>query len=145
MNVIDAAHAVVHDYPGGSEPLAKRMGMAGAILRGKVNENDKGHHLTLVEAVRLQHLTGDHRIIQAEAEEMGYMLVHLPDCEDADFGQAAMRSIKEFGEFVGSCEESLRDGKVTKNEMRRIEKELLEALAHMSRLHQLISAKAAKR
>jgi len=89
----------------------------------------------------MQALTDDHRILQAMAEELGYVAMRLPSCDDADFGLAAMRSVKEFGMFIGSCEESLRDGKVTQNELRRIESELLKTIAHASRLHQLLAAK----
>lgn len=145
MNVIDAAYAVVHDYPGGSVALAPRLGMSHAILRGKVNPNDAGHHLTVAESLRMQLLTGDHRILQAEAEELGYALLKLPSVDSGDFACEAMRTVKEFGDFIGSIEESMRDGKVTPNELRRIERELLEALAHISALHKLIAAKVGKR
>ncbi|WP_341772648.1 phage regulatory CII family protein, partial [Burkholderia pseudomallei] len=47
MNIIDAAYAVVHDYPGGSESLAPRLGMSAAVLRNKVNPNNATHHLGL--------------------------------------------------------------------------------------------------
>ncbi|MBU0752387.1 MAG: phage regulatory CII family protein [Gammaproteobacteria bacterium] len=145
MNVVDAAHAVVHDYPGGSIALAPRLGMSAAILRGKVNPSDIGHHLTITESVRMQAMTCDHRILSAEADELGYMLTRIPQVASGDIGMAAMRAIKEFGDFVGSVEESLRDGKVTTNELRRIEKELLEAEAHIRILHQLVVARTGKK
>lgn len=145
MNVIDAAHAVVHDYPGGSVALAPRVGMSAAILRGKVNPNDAGHHLTLAESLRVQQITGDHRVLVAEAEELGYMLLPLPAIAADDFAGEAMRTVKEFGEFIGKCGEVMADNKVSKNELRQVEKELVEAMAHMSRLHQLIAAKVGKR
>lgn len=141
MNVIDAAYGVVHDYPGGSVALAPRMKMSHAILRGKVNPNDAGHHLTLVESVRLQALTGDHRILFAEADELGYMLVRLPDIDAGDFTSEAMRTVKEFGEFIGKCGEVMADNTVSKNELRAVERELIDAMAHITRLHQLIAAK----
>lgn len=145
MNVIDAAHATVHDYPGGSVALAPRLGMAHAILRGKVNANDAGHHLTMAESIRMQLLTGDHRILHAEADELGYMLVRLPAIDSADFMVEAMVTVKEFGEFIGKCGEVLEDGSVSRNELKSVEKELIEAMAHITRLHQLIAAKVGKR
>lgn len=33
MNVLDAAQAMVKAYPGGTESLASRLGMTGALLR----------------------------------------------------------------------------------------------------------------
>ena len=145
MNVIDAAYAVVHDYPGGSVALAPRMGMSHAILRGKVNANDTGHHLTVAESVRMQHMTGDHRILFAEADELGYMLVHIPSIDADDFAVEALRTVKEFGDFIGKCGDVLADGKVTRNELKQVERELIEAMAHITRLHQLIAAKVGKR
>lgn len=145
MNVIDAAYAVVHDYPGGSVALAPRMGMSHAILRGKVNPNDQGHHLTVAEALRMQQMTGDHRILFAEAEELGYALLRLPYVATDDFAQEAMRTVKEFGDFIGKCGDVLADGKVSRNELKQVEIELLEAMAHITRLHQLVAAKVGKR
>lgn len=145
MNVLDAAHAVGHDYPGGAHALGPRLGMTGRMLANKLNPNDEAHKLMLVEALRMQQLTGDHRILQAEAEELGYALLKLPSVDAGDFASEAMRTVKEFGDFIGSIEESMRDGKVTPNELRRIERELLEALAHISALHKLIASRVGRR
>lgn len=65
MNVSDAAYRTVHDYPGGSEPLAARMGMSAAVLRNKVNPKNDRNFLSLEEADRLIGITGDPRILQA--------------------------------------------------------------------------------
>jgi len=65
MNTIDAAYHTVHDYPGGAEALAPRMGMSAAVLRNKVNPNNTTHHLTYAEAQRIVALTGDVRMLQA--------------------------------------------------------------------------------
>ena len=83
VNVADAAYSVVHDYPGGSESLAPRMGMSAAILRNKVNPNTSTHHLTLVEAERLTGITGDMRIAHAFAASHGAVVVQLGNGDDA--------------------------------------------------------------
>ena len=83
MNVADAAYAVVHGYPGGSESLAPRLGMSAAILRNKVNPNNCTHHLTLAEADRLTGITGDLRIAHALAGAHGAVVMPLGDAEDA--------------------------------------------------------------
>jgi len=141
MNILDAAHATGHDYPGGCTALGPRLGMTGQMLSNKLNPNDKIHKVTLDEAMRMQALTGDHRILLAMAEELGYVAMRMPNCDDFDVGQAAMRAMKEFGQFIGRCEEVLVDGRVTKTELRSVEKELLEAIAHATRLHSLLAAK----
>ena len=70
MNIHDAAHATVHDYPGGAASLAPRLGMVQAVLNSKVNPNTHTHHLTLAEAMRIMTMTGDHRILRAQCEEL---------------------------------------------------------------------------
>jgi len=83
VNVADAAYAVVHDYPGGSESLAPRMGMSAAVLRNKVNPHNTTHHLTVAEADRVTGITGDMRIVHALAGAHGAVVMPLGDAEDA--------------------------------------------------------------
>ncbi len=44
LNILDAAHKVIHGYPGGCESLAPRLGMAPQVLRNKANPNTESHH-----------------------------------------------------------------------------------------------------
>lgn len=88
MTPTDAALAVGHDYPGGCASLAPRMGMPVALLRAKLNPNDKRHHPTIAEAVIMQMLAGDHRILFAMAEELGYVCMPAPIEGDESGGQA---------------------------------------------------------
>lgn len=81
MNVVDSAHATVHDYPGGSESLAPRLGMSPAVLNSKVNPNTCTHHLTLLEAHTIMRLTADHRMLHELAHDLGYVLTPASDAE----------------------------------------------------------------
>lgn len=74
MNTIDAAYLTGHHYPGGVPALASRMGMDARVLSLRLNPNDAAHALSLDEAVVLMTLTGDHRILHAMANELGYVL-----------------------------------------------------------------------
>ncbi|MBK8019106.1 MAG: hypothetical protein IPK20_22085 [Betaproteobacteria bacterium] len=69
----DAAYNTVHDYPGGAEALAPRMGKSAKVLDSKVNRNEFRHHLTLREAVQIMGLTGDHRMVRAICRHLGYL------------------------------------------------------------------------
>lgn len=69
----DAAYNTVHDYPGGAEALAPRMGKSAKVLDSKVNRNEFKHHLTLHEAVQIMGLTGDHRMLRAICRHLGYL------------------------------------------------------------------------
>jgi len=143
MNVIDAAHATVHDYPGGSEPLALRLKMAGAVLRGKVNSNDPRHHLTLAESMRIQHFTGDHRILFAEAAELGYVVIPAPTTElgDEDVTKAITLFCGTFADYLGDVSTSMADGKITDNERKALERELCDLMAAGSHLQAVLSSK----
>ena len=45
MNILDAAYHTVHDYKGGANALAPRMGMKSpAVLNSKVNPITDTHH-----------------------------------------------------------------------------------------------------
>jgi hypothetical protein len=121
MNVIDAADATVHDYPGGSEPLAIRMGLTGAILRGKVNANNDRNHLTLAEADRMMSITGDHRILQALAAEHGYALARVDDpCSEKAIVHHLLDLGMAEGELSRTIHDALADNVITANEMNAI-------------------------
>jgi hypothetical protein len=70
MNTKDAAYLTAHHYPGGIPALAVRMGMAARELSRKLNPNTGS--LSLDEATALMAFSGDHRILHAMADEIGY-------------------------------------------------------------------------
>jgi len=121
MNITDAAYAVAHDYPGGTESLAPRLNMSAAVLRNKVNQNNTTHHLTLAEAVRMSDITGDLRILQAWARGSGMALIELPqaeNCADADVIELMAKTWETNGEI--GREVTFRDGRVEPHEVRRV-------------------------
>jgi len=122
VNIIDAAHKTVHDYPGGSESLAPRTGMSPAVLRNKVNPNNTTHHLTLAEADEIMGVTGDHRILQAMAARHGYVLQKCDAVEEPGAVlQALLVANAAEGEFDRVLQAALADNLITQTEMRMIE------------------------
>ena len=124
MNISDAAYAVAHDYPGGCESLAPRMGMSANILRNKVNPNNTTHHLALAEAVRMSQITGDSRIAQAIAHELGFVLVETPrveDCSDAAIVEMMGKAWSSHGEVGQEICKALEDGRVDVKEVERVD------------------------
>lgn len=122
MNSIDAAHAVVHDYPGGSESLGPRVGISPAVLRNKVNPNNCTHHLTFAEARRIADMTNDFRALQAWAHEAGFLLVKAPEgnaCDMAVLEQVVGLGVAN-GQFLETVSDTLEDGKVEKEELERV-------------------------
>lgn len=121
MNIIDAAHATVRSYPGGSESLGPRIGMSAAVLRNKVNPNNTTHHLTVAEADAIMGVTGDHRMLQALAGQHGYVLTAVDLGADAgDMLQTLLHSNSAEGEFDRVLGEALADNLITPNELKAI-------------------------
>lgn len=121
MNIDDAAYATVHDYPGGSESLAPRIGMSGAVLRNKVNTNNTTHRLTLSEAVRISDIANDDRMLQAWAAQRGKALV---DIEPSTSSRPVFAHVLDFtssgGDLARVLQDALADNLITDTEMRAI-------------------------
>lgn len=125
MNSIDAAHATVHDYKGGSESLGPRVGISPAVLRNKVNPNNDTHHLTLAEADRVMSMTGDVRILQALAHQHGFLMVKAPDDCVTESDMSVLEQMAGMmvacGAFGKEVYDSLADGKVDHSEIAKVE------------------------
>lgn len=147
MNIQDAAHRIGHEYPGGAVALAHRMGIGPVVFNSKLNPNTLTHHLSLAEAQRMQLLTGRTDILEAMADELGYVVVKIPDCaHDIDIAKATRKAVVEFGEWMDQIDRSLDDGAVTSNELKAIEKELVEMMAQAQKLTAaLATARPSKR
>lgn len=145
MNVIDAADATVHDYPGGSESLAPRLGMSAAVLRNKVNPNNPRNVLGLEEAQRIMRMTGDHRMLQAQAADLGYALLKIDT--ELDSAKSITGMVLQLhcagGEFSRVLHEALADNVITPNEMLAIEKagaaEQASMIGLVARLRELMA------
>lgn len=124
MNTKDAVYHTAHDSPGGVPALAVRMGVSANVLQNKVNPTQEHHKLTLDEAVRMQALTGDVRILHAMASELGYVAVHVQPFEgvsDMELLDGYMDAITALGEFTASFQLAIADGRVTKHEAAALE------------------------
>ncbi len=124
MTPLDAAHATVHDYPGGSESLAPRMGIRPNILRNKVNHNCDTNHLSLTEADKMMTMTGDHRILQAMAQQQGYVLVPVAfdvPASDSAILELVTRVWRTNGDVGKAVDDALADGRITTRELVNIE------------------------
>jgi regulatory protein CII len=128
MNVADAAYCVVHDYPGGSEALAPRMGMSAAVLRNKVNPNTPSHRLSLEEADKLTALTGDTRIVEAFAAQHGFALRTTEEAAQAPSILHAMTAASAArGAMWNVIQSAIADNRITHNEFSEIERASMEA------------------
>lgn len=139
MNLIDAAHKTVHDYPGGSQSLGPRIDMSPAVLRNKVNPNNETHHLTLAEADEIMSVTGDHRILHALAAEHGYVLQKAADATtEGTVLQLLLRANAAEGDLDKALNDALADGRLTQNELKEVlAKNMTQASAQMALMRKL--------
>lgn len=139
MNLIDAAHKTVHDYPGGSQSLGPRIDMSPAILRNKVNPNNTTHHLTLAEADEIMSVTGDHRILHVLAAQHGYVLQRSDDAPvEGSLMQLLLRANAAEGDLDQELELALADGQVSPNELKALmEKGMRQTSASMALMRKL--------
>jgi len=77
MNEMDAAYNLVHDYPGGADSIAPRVGKAPSTLCHEVARLGTAK-LGLQTAVKLSVASGDRRILEAFAAQCDCMILPLP-------------------------------------------------------------------
>jgi hypothetical protein len=139
-----AAHATVHDYPGGSIALGPMMGISASFLRTAVNPHSRDHSLTIERACQLMSITNDPRILAAMADEIGYSIIKLPSFEISDSAvlESYTAMLAELGEFSGVFNQSLADNKINRKEFDRMREEMNQtiaaALALIGRIEQLV-------
>lgn len=142
MNVQDAAHLIAHEFEGGLEALSIRMDVGYKVLNGKVNPNDKGHVLGLVESVRMQQLANRADILFAMADALDYVCIRRPQVDSGDIAHAITSTCAEFGDFLRQIDATMKDGHVTNTELKKSQKELAELIAAANALHAVVASKA---
>lgn len=83
QDLLSAVFDTVRDN-GGPTLLGQKIGIAPRILSNKTNPRQKANQISLQEALKLQLVTGDHRILQALARELGYVIVPLDQALPSD-------------------------------------------------------------
>lgn len=134
----DAAYNTVHDYPGGAEALAPRMGKSAKVLDSKVNPKVWTHHLTLHEAVQIMGLTGDHRMLRAICRHLGYLdpirAVVYEGIADEQLLELVAAVHSETGDVSRSLVAALADGRVTQREFESFDEQTIEAMTALAEL-----------
>lgn len=147
MDPIDAAHAVVLDYPGGTESLAPRIGKAGSTLRQELLRVGTAK-LGLMDSVKITNATNDLRIVSAFNEACG-CCPPLP-LPKHDITDGALQDLLERSADVSSAvcdafaefQRDIADGKVTPHELATFETRVLDAIGALAILTQSMRAKA---
>ncbi|MFT4410213.1 hypothetical protein A7Y00_14605 [Stenotrophomonas maltophilia] len=142
MNVTDAAYDTVHQYPGGSEALAPRMGMSAATLRGKVNPNTDRNLLSLQEADTLMARTGDYRILHALCAEHGFIAQRVDAPESGTLITALLSAAAAKGDLAELVSEAMADNRITPNEADAIARACQQVMAALVQVSQHAEAAA---
>lgn len=141
MSLRDAAFNTVHDYPGGSVSLAPRLGKSHTSLSHELTGTGTAK-LGLLDAEKIILLTGDLRILDSMATHCGQMLVPLPDAVMIAGDDCMLRladTAREFGDLCKEVGGDLVDGKISDNEMRRIDRECSELIASLHALRESLA------
>lgn len=138
MSVLDAAFATARAYPGGVHSLAPRMGLGAAVLANKTNPQAEKNHLSLEEAVRLQHLTGNLSILHAMAAELGHVAIPAGGFEgtsDRELLEVITALWVQVGTVGARVHDGLADGVLTRPEVLGVRS---AALGLIGCLHELL-------
>jgi len=146
MNSDLAAYDTVHGHKGGSETLGPLVGISPAVLRSKVNLSNTTHHLTFAEARRIAGMTGDFRMLKAWANEAGFLLVKAPESCANECDMSVLEQMAGFmvacGGFGAEIHASLADGKITKDEIAKVEDKAREVMRSAAEIKQRMEGMA---
>lgn len=119
----DAVYNCVHDN-GGPTLLGPRLGLKPHVLSNKANPQQRHNKLSIEESLELQLVTGDHRIIHAEARELGYLLIplHNPPPSDVELLTLYAGWQRDTGRTHGAIAAAFEDQAITPPEQAEIER-----------------------
>ena len=150
MTPDDALYHLVHDFPGGAPSLAPRMGLSHKTLENMADPCQETHGWPLRRMVQAMQFTKDLRPLEALCELFGGMFVPTGEAHhlsNAQLLKSMQRFAAEFGDIPRAIEDALaNDGKISANELKRIEQEGMELVQAwsvvLSRVRELYAAHA---
>lgn len=127
----DHAYQLARAYPGGAAALALRMGKSSTTLNHELLGTGTAK-LGLEDAATMTALSGDLRVLEAWNAEHGLLVIRMPVLISGNAGgclDKLSQTAKEFSELVAEVAADLGDGRLSDNELARIEREGAEVLA----------------
>lgn len=123
MNILDTLYKTAHDFAGGCEALAQRLGMSAQVLRNKVNPNSASNTASLEDADRIMAITGDHAVLHALARGHGFVCIRVDDNaipSDVEILELAVKFWAASGDVGAEVHATLADGVVEPHEIERV-------------------------
>jgi hypothetical protein len=146
MNYKDAFYKTVHDFPGGCEALAVRMGYTAGLLRNKANPNSTTNVMTMDDASRAMDITGDYSVLHALAREHGFVCTKLdqPVASDVALLDTVTNIWAKLGELGRQVHEAVADGRIDRTEANSIESAAFTAVRPIMELLARVNGMAQK-
>ena len=131
LNLPTACYYAVHDFPGGVGAIAGQWGHNAAVLQNKLNPNMKEHRVNISELEHIAISTQDLRILQTVCSWYGAGYFILPSCEIDESGllEKSAELTREVSEMMQAISQSLQDGTVDADEIRLLDKSMMELTA----------------
>jgi len=132
VNVEDAIWTAVHECPGGPKGLAARMEIGHSTLQNMADPRQDSHGWSLKRFRQLLAFSGNRLPLMSLCEENGGVFVPLLSGTTAG-AKGLLRKMQtlaaEFGDVPREIEKSVKDGRISASELRRIELQLDEMVA----------------
>lgn len=142
----NAIFNVVHDF--GTDEAAALLGKSrGTVAHEARPPEGSPAKMGVIDSTKIQLAAHDFRILQAQAEVCGFVLVQMPQPagDDAATNEVLMRVAalaKEFGESMATISAALSDNRITQNELMQFDKESMELMQALSAVRAVMHAKA---
>lgn len=135
MDVTLALQRAVRGFPHGAAALAAVLGTSVHSLNHKVSPQYPSAHCSPDEMLQIMEHTGDHGALLVMCDLLGYVPLLKSNVDATGLaGKALVRAVKEFGELAARASASMEDGRVTANELARLEREGTEAIVAIQQL-----------
>lgn len=146
--MIDGVRRAARCYPGGVDAVALRLGKSPSTLEKELR-GAPGYKLGFEDAheimVICRDVGSDHALdgFNAQADGLGAVVTMLPEgvCPGSCTGGMVAKLMREFSDVIASVGESMSDGIITPNELRKIEAQWGEVVAAGQDLLRGLSAK----
>lgn len=150
MNILAAARLLTRNYPTGLEGIALGLSKSATTLRHEIS-GEKGNKLGAEDVVDMTNAALAAKqdnalvILSAMAANCDCEIRRLPGAADPGVKingvQAISGSAIEFSELIAAAVETMADGVVTDNELKRAERECSELMTQLQALMSILAAK----
>jgi hypothetical protein len=126
-----ACYHAVHDYPGGAAAIAAMSGTDMPVLQKKLNPNLDTHKINVRDLQTICEVTQDERVLQTICSYYDASYFLLPDAKEISQETLLQQGADLTGEvakLMQTVSQSVIDGKVNQDEVKALDKSLMELI-----------------